>query len=85
MNDMAKASGKPPVQPCPKEKTWIEFRLVDEDGEPAEGVKYRATLPDGSVREGTLDSDGKARFEGIDPGQAEISFPAVDGSEWGPA
>jgi hypothetical protein len=85
MNDMAGTSGKAPVQPCPKEKTWIEFRMVDEDGKPVEGVKYRVKLPDGSLKEGSLDGEGKARFEDIDPGSAEISFLEVDGGEWGPA
>ena len=85
MNDMAGSSGKAPVRACPKEKTWIEFRMVDEDGKPAEGVKYRVKLPDGSLQEGSLDSEGKARFEGIEPGSAEISFPEVDGAERGPA
>ena len=85
MNDMAGASKKPPVQPCPLEKTWIEFRMLDEDGKPVEGVKYRVKLPDGSFKEGSLDGEGKARFEGIEPGSAEISFPEVDGAEWSPA
>ena len=45
-------------------------------------VKYRVKLPDGSLKEGSLDGEGKVRFEEIEPGSAEISFPEVDGAEW---
>jgi hypothetical protein len=85
MNDMQAASGKPPVQKCLKEKTWIEIHLTDDEGDPAAGVKYRVKLPDGTLKEGDLDGDGKARFEGIDPGSAEVTFPEVHAKEWGAA
>lgn len=71
----------PPRTPT-VEKTWIEFQLVDEDGEPVPNASYRVKLPDGSVRDGRLDSQGMVRFENIDPGQCEITFTEIDANEW---
>jgi hypothetical protein len=75
---------KPPERKPPevKEKTWVEIELVDEQGEPVAGEKYRILLPDGSVREGRLDGRGRARFDGLDPGTCEVGFPDRDGREW---
>ncbi len=63
-------------------KTWIEIELVGEDDEPIAGEKYRITLPDGTVDEGTLDTNGWARVQGIDPSTCEISFPDLDRDAW---
>jgi len=63
-------------------KTWIEIRLVDEEEKPVPHQKYRIKLTDGSVQEGTLDADGRARFNQIDPGTCEVSFPNIDAPEW---
>ena len=65
-----------------KEKSWIEIKLVGEDGEPIPGEKYTITLADGSVVEGTLDEKGFARVEGIEKGTCEISFPNLDENAW---
>ena len=46
------------------------------------GEKYRVQLPDGSIQEGTLDDEGVAFFEGIDPGGCSFMFPERDESEW---
>ena len=62
--------------------TWIEVHLVDLDNNPLAGERYQIRLPNSSLREGTLDSAGKVRFDGITPGQATISFPDIDGREW---
>jgi hypothetical protein len=67
--------------PAP-EKTWVEFRLVDQDGKPVPGAAYKVTLPDGSVSTGSLNDQGAVRFEGIDPGNCRISFTDIDGNEW---
>jgi hypothetical protein len=65
------------------EKTWIEIELVDEEGNPVPGERYKITLPDGkTVSEGTLDANGRARVEGIDPGTCQISFPDLDKDAW---
>jgi hypothetical protein len=65
-----------------EEKTWIEIELVDENDEPVPGEKYRITLPDGRVAEGTLDTNGSARVSGIDPGTCQITFPDLDKEAW---
>jgi protocatechuate 3,4-dioxygenase beta subunit len=72
------------VQPCPKQKAWIEFRLVDRNNNPVPGEPYKVRLPDQSVMSGNLDREGKVRFEGIVPGQASICFPGMDRKEWRP-
>jgi len=83
MQQMAAASpDQPVVQPCPKAKTWIELHLVDRDNNPIPSKPYKIKLPDGSVLDGTLDAQGKARHEGIAPGTASICFVDLDGREW---
>ncbi len=83
--------GQTPVKPYKapqteeeeEEKTaWIEIELVDEEDEPVPGEKYEITLPDGSVAKGTLDGDGFARIDGIDPGTCQITFPSLDKDAW---
>lgn len=54
---------------------WIEVAAVEPDGSPARGRPYRVVLPDGSVREGTLDGAGAARIASPIGGQARVSFP----------
>jgi hypothetical protein len=74
---------EPPPRTPTVVKTWVEFQLIDEeDGEPVPNASYRVKLPDGSVRDGRLDSQGMVRFENIDPGQCEITFSEIDAREW---
>ena len=68
------------VQACPL--VWIEIELVDEENGPVPGEEYRIELSDGSVVEGTLDSQGRARHEGIVPGNCKIMFPNLDKDAW---
>lgn len=66
---------------------WIAIELMD-DSDPPKPVpykKYRIELPDMSVREGMLDSNGQAWFRGIDPGTCKVSFPQIHGDDWKPA
>ena len=68
-----------------KKPHWIEIKLVDTEGNPVPGEKYKITLPDGStVAEGTLDGKGFARVDGIDPGTCKVTFPNLDQSVWKP-
>ena len=67
-----------------EEKTWVEVRLVDDDGNPVAGAQYKLKITDGSVREGSLDDDGRVRVNGIDPGSCTVWFPEYDGKEWRP-
>jgi len=77
---------KPPQTEEEKEQktSWIEIRLRDQEDQPIPGEKYRITLPDGTVAEGTLDENGEARVEGIDPGTCEVTFPELDKDSWTP-
>jgi len=65
-----------------KKKTWIEIVLKDEEGAPVPGEPYRITVPDGSVAQGTLDHNGFARVDGIDPGNCIVTFPNLDKDSW---
>lgn len=83
----AKEESPPPPPPAteskePERTTWIEFQLVGEDDRPIGGVKYRATLPNGSVREGVTRSSGLVRFDGIPEGTWEFTFPELDQDAW---
>jgi hypothetical protein len=78
------APEKPADKPPPKEEdtTWIGIQLSDDSGAPVAFKRYRIELPDGSKREGMLDEKGMARFDGIDPGNCEVTFPDFDASDW---
>ncbi len=77
-------SHKEPTDEEEKEKkSWIEIELVDEEGNPVPGERYKVILPDGqTVAEGTLDEKGFARISGIDPGTCKITFPNLDKDAW---
>ena len=64
------------------EKTWIEIELIDKNGMPVGNERYKLTLPDGSVKWGRLDSDGKARVERLQPGACQVTFPDRDQEVW---
>lgn len=66
-------------------KTWIEIALVDDHGKPVPGRRYVIKSPDGVKHSGALDSNGRARVSGIDPGSCDISFPDIDARECKPA
>ncbi len=77
----------PPVisrdQEKPKEKkAWIEIILVDLDGKPMPGVKYRITPPGGAPKEGRLNEHGQAGLYEIEPGSCKITFPDLDKEAW---
>lgn len=61
---------------------WIAFSLVDEDGNPVPNEEYNVILPDGTVRTGKLDAQGKVRIEGIATGNSSITFPNLDANDW---
>jgi hypothetical protein len=60
------------------ELTWIEIELTDMEGNPVPGERYWVKLPDGTVREGALNEQGRAYFGGLDAGAAEIRWPDLD-------
>ena len=65
-----------------KGKTFIEFRMIDKAGKPVPGLAYKIELPDGTSRTGVLDANGRARFDGIEPGECRITFPNLDKDVW---
>lgn len=72
------APTEPPEAPEPEPVTaWIEVELLTREHRPVAGEKYRIVLPDGAIREGRLDAQGKTRQEGFDPGTCHISFPEL--------
>ena len=71
-----------PTEEDIEEKSWIEIELVDEEDNPVPGEKYRVTLPNGKVAQGTLDNKGFAHVGGIDPGTCQITFPDLDKDAW---
>ena len=79
---VAAASSATSSEEPPAPKDWIEIELVGEDDQPIAGERYRVTLPDQSVAEGTLDSKGLARVEGFDPGECKVTFPDLDEEAW---
>jgi hypothetical protein len=66
----------------PTKTSWVEIELLDDHGKPVPGEQYLITLPDGTDVEGTLDSNGRARVDGIDPGTCKITFPTIDKRCW---
>ncbi|MBU8922135.1 MAG: hypothetical protein KOO63_09995 [Bacteroidales bacterium] len=56
-------------------KDYIEIVLRDAGNVPKADERYVLHMPDGSTRDGNLDSDGKAREEGIPPGHVKVEFP----------
>ncbi len=64
------------------EKTFVEFQLLDAEGNPVEGENVKVTLPDGSERDLTTDGDGVVRVDEIDPGQARAQLPDRYDDEW---
>ncbi len=76
------SSEQSPQTISPEKKHWVAVQLVDENDRPVPGEDYQITLPDGSVIEGSLDSKGKARIEGIDDGTCKVTFPNRDTDCW---
>ncbi len=78
-----KPTHKPKDPKNKDKKSWIEIHLVDDEGDPVAGERYRVTLPDGStVAEGTTDEKGFAKVTNIDPGTCKVTFPNIDGRAW---
>jgi hypothetical protein len=60
--------------------SWIEIELLDDDGKPVPGEPYTIVTGNGRTRSGTLDARGRAREDGIDPGECKVSFTRLH--EW---
>ncbi|MEZ5429070.1 MAG: hypothetical protein R2747_22680 [Pyrinomonadaceae bacterium] len=75
--------GAPPPEKPKEKKAWIEIILVDAEGNPMPGVRYRITPPGGGApQEGRLNEHGQAGLYQIEPGQCKITFPDLDQDAW---
>jgi hypothetical protein len=63
-------------------KTWIEIELFDEEGRPCADEPYEIDIGGGNRRSGSLDANGFAREDNLDPGVVRVSFPHRDRGEW---
>lgn len=73
-----------PNQATEQRTDWIEIVLLDENDDPVPDLKYEIELPSGDVRIGTLNKEGKARLDGIEPGVCKVCFPDLDQDAWAP-
>lgn len=64
------------------ENTWVGIELVDELGNPVCGLKFCIELPNGKVKIGTTDAEGKGKVEDIEPGQCSLMLPDIDKDAW---
>lgn len=65
----------------PLEPSCLEIMLTDEEGQPCAGMPYEVLTPTGQTIKGTLDDEGCARLDGLDPGDCKVRFP--DQTGWG--
>ena len=56
------------------EDHWIEFQLIDGDGNPLPHQRFVVTDPSGARHAGNLDQNGHARVEPVKAGRCTISF-----------
>jgi hypothetical protein len=56
------------------DKTFLDVSLVDSEGAPLAGRRYKLQLPNGLTEQGTLGSDGRLRKTNIDAGTARLTL-----------
>jgi len=70
------------VQPAgthpPGKTAWLEIVLLDAEKRPVAQEPYSVKLSDGSMQTGKLDTNGRARLNGIPPGTCQVRFPGID-------
>lgn len=79
---VAPAAPKAPVALLPDPPTWVEVRLIGEDGRPIAGMGYRFVAMDGVVHLGVTDHDGVGRVDGIRGARGSFTFPTLDQDAW---
>lgn len=78
------AAPRDPRRPAqPQTTTWVEVALITAGGRRVAGEPIRVTTPSGAVVESHLDEVGVFRRDGLDPGICDVTFPRIDGREWG--
>ncbi|SDY04333.1 hypothetical protein SAMN03159474_04470 [Pseudomonas sp. NFACC08-1] len=73
-----KASSESASRPEPVVLTFVEIELLDMQGQPVAGESYVIALPNGTQHSGVLDAFGRARVDGLDPGNCQVTFPELD-------
>lgn len=74
---------KPFKPPEEEESTWLKLKLVDEEGNPVPGEKYRILTQKNNVFTGTLDEKGCAHIVGLSENEKyEVTFPDLDEEQW---
>ena len=72
-------SGKDDDKDKEPPKTWVEFQLLDADGEPFKGEAVIISLPDGSTKNDKTGDKGIVRVEDIEKGDgAKVSIQLKD-------
>lgn len=73
--EFASTPASAPVLPCGLAlKTWVDFKLIDDEGNPVPDRKIQVTLPGGRVIEGVTNADGCFGFDQLDPGECEVTL-----------
>ena len=75
-------AGVEKASPEPGGVAWIDVVLADEDGRPVPQEPFRVEFPDGTVKEGRLDREGKARVWGPKHGKCNVTFPRLESQSW---
>ncbi len=65
-----------------KSRASLTLTAKASDGAPLANVRYKAELPDGTVREGTTDEAGGATIPAAKEGDVKLSFPDLDAGTW---
>ena len=66
----------------PEKEAWIGVELRDTDRKPVANAAFVVTPPNHDPVKGNLDQLGRARIEGVDPGQCTIAFPQLHRREF---
>ncbi|NEZ58045.1 MSCRAMM family protein, partial [Adonisia turfae] len=74
------ADGSPVESPEPNAQ--VRITLVDDVGQPLANLQYVLSQVGETVREGTLDAQGRIRLDDLLVGAYEISFPELDADDW---
>ncbi|MCK4341228.1 MAG: PAAR domain-containing protein, partial [Phycisphaerae bacterium] len=65
----------------PEEPTWLGVRLKEFDGSPVANQDVQVTLENGQTVSGQTDEEGRVKFEGLQPGQGQVTFAGIPEEE----